>query len=86
MIMMTLMMMIMIIMTMMIMIIMMIMMMMMVMMTMMMIIMIVTRGQHPWSFTGRTGPQPDGGESCLAILNNVYRSVYSVQVYRSVQR
>ena len=74
MIMMTLMMMIMIIMTMMIMIIMMIMMMM-TMMMMMMIIMIVTRGQHPWSFTGRTGPQPDGGESCLAILNNVYRSV-----------
>merc|ERR1719410_2870581 len=33
----------------------------------------VTRGQHPWSFTGRTGPQPDGGERCLAILNNVYR-------------
>ena len=37
----------------------------------------VSRGQHPWSFTGRTGPQPDGGESCLAILNNVYRSVIS---------
>lgn len=37
----------------------------------------VSRGQHPWSFTGRTGPQPDGGESCLAILNNVYRSVVS---------
>jgi len=33
----------------------------------------VRRGQHPWSFTGRTGPQPDGGEICLAILNNVYR-------------
>ena len=29
--------------------------------------------QHPWSFTGRTGPQPDGGERCLAILNNTYR-------------
>jgi len=33
----------------------------------------VQRGQHPWSFTGRTGPQPDGGEKCLAILNDVYR-------------
>jgi len=33
----------------------------------------VRRGQHPWSFTGRTGPQPDGGETCVAILNNVYR-------------
>ena len=33
----------------------------------------VARGQHPWSFTGRTGPQPDGGEVCLAILNSVYR-------------
>merc|ERR1712025_467427 len=33
----------------------------------------VSRGQHPWSFTGRTGPQPDGGEFCLAILNNFYR-------------
>merc|ERR1712168_500421 len=33
----------------------------------------IARGQHPWSFTGRTGPQPDGGEICLAILNNVYR-------------
>merc|ERR1719369_1755962 len=33
----------------------------------------ITRGQHPWSFTGRTGPQPDGGEICLAVLNSVYR-------------
>lgn len=33
----------------------------------------VRKGQHPWSFTGRTGPQPDGGERCLAILNNTYR-------------
>ena len=33
----------------------------------------VRRGQHPWSFTGRTGPQPDGGERCVAILNNTYR-------------
>merc|ERR1711970_15709 len=33
----------------------------------------ISKGQHPWSFTGRTGPQPDGGERCLAILNNVYR-------------
>ena len=33
----------------------------------------IQRGQHPWSFTGRTGPQPDGGERCLAILNSVYR-------------
>ena len=35
----------------------------------------VRRGQHPWSFTGRTGPQPDGGEICLAVLNSVYRYV-----------
>ena len=34
----------------------------------------IARGQHPWSFTGRTGPQPDGGEVCLAVLNSVYRS------------
>merc|ERR1711936_650215 len=33
----------------------------------------IARGQHPWSFTGRTGPQPDGGERCLAVLNNSYR-------------
>merc|ERR1712223_1489406 len=33
----------------------------------------IARGQHPWSFTGRTGPQPDGGERCLAVLNNTYR-------------
>merc|ERR1712106_1217983 len=33
----------------------------------------IARGQHPWSFTGRTGPQPDGGETCLAVLNSVYR-------------
>jgi len=33
----------------------------------------IRRGQHPWSFTGRTGPQPDGGETCLAVLNSVYR-------------
>jgi len=33
----------------------------------------IARGQHPWSFTGRTGPQPDGGEICLAVLNSVYR-------------
>jgi len=33
----------------------------------------VARGQHPWSFTGRTGPQPDGGETCVAVLNNTYR-------------
>lgn len=33
----------------------------------------VQKGKHPWSFTGRTGPQPDGGERCLAVLNNVYR-------------
>jgi len=34
---------------------------------------VIVRGQHPWSFTGRTGPQPDGGERCVAVLNNVYR-------------
>jgi len=34
---------------------------------------VISRGQHPWSFTGRTGPQPDGGEVCLAVLNSVYR-------------
>ena len=31
--------------------------------------------QHPWSFTGSRGSQPDGGrgsENCLAILNNFY--------------
>ena len=31
--------------------------------------------QHPWSFTGSRGAQPDGGrgsENCLAILNNFY--------------
>jgi len=33
----------------------------------------IARGQHPWSFTGRTGPQPDGGETCVAVLNNTYR-------------
>merc|ERR1719225_521979 len=33
----------------------------------------IARGQHPWSFTGRMGPQPDGGERCLAVLNNTYR-------------
>ena len=34
--------------------------------------------QHPWSFTGRTGPQPDGGERCLAVLNNTYRSLRQI--------
>merc|ERR1711881_155290 len=33
----------------------------------------INKGKHPWSFTGRTGPQPDGGERCLAVLNNTYR-------------
>jgi len=33
----------------------------------------ISKGKHPWSFTGRTGPQPDGGERCLAVLNNTYR-------------
>merc|ERR1712127_639575 len=33
----------------------------------------ISKGQHPWSFTGRLGAQPDGGETCLAVLNNTYR-------------
>merc|ERR1712055_60370 len=33
----------------------------------------ISKGEHPWSFTGRTGAQPDGGETCLAVLNSVYR-------------
>jgi hypothetical protein len=35
----------------------------------------IRKGQHPWSFTGSRGAQPDGGrgsENCLAILNNFY--------------
>jgi len=34
----------------------------------------IRRGQHPWSFTGSRGAQPDGrgSEHCLAILNNFY--------------
>jgi len=35
----------------------------------------ISSGQHPWSFTGSRGKQPDGGrgsENCLAILNNFY--------------
>jgi len=35
----------------------------------------ILRGQHPWSFTGSRGRQPDGSggaEQCLAILNNFY--------------
>merc|ERR1712203_1140469 len=35
----------------------------------------IRKGQHPWSFTGSRGSQPDGGrgsENCLAILNNFY--------------
>lgn len=34
----------------------------------------IRRGQHPWSFTGSRGAQPDGngGEDCLAVLNNFY--------------
>ena len=34
----------------------------------------ITKGKHPWSFTGTRGPQPDGQESehCLAVLNNAY--------------
>ena len=34
----------------------------------------IRRGQHPWSFAGLRGPQPDGAgsEDCLAILNDVY--------------
>lgn len=35
----------------------------------------IRQGQHPWSFTGSRGAQPDGGrgsENCLAVLNNFY--------------
>ena len=35
----------------------------------------IRKGQHPWSFTGSRGAQPDGGpgsEQCLAVLNNFY--------------
>ena len=34
----------------------------------------ITKGRHPWSFTGTRGAQPDGQESehCLAVLNNAY--------------
>ena len=35
----------------------------------------IRKGQHPWSFTGSRGQQPDGGrgsENCLAVLNNFY--------------
>ena len=34
----------------------------------------ISRGRHPWSFTGSRGAQPDGqgSEDCLAILNNFY--------------
>jgi len=34
----------------------------------------ISRGTHPWSFTGLRGPQPDGqgSEDCLGILNNLY--------------
>jgi len=35
----------------------------------------IRKGQHPWSFTGSRGAQPDGGigtEDCLAVLNNFY--------------
>jgi len=34
----------------------------------------IRNGQHPWSFTGSRGSQPDGrgSEHCLAILNNFY--------------
>ena len=42
--------------------------------------------QHPWSFTGRTGPQPDGGERCLAVLNNTYRSLRLIINTDSLQK
>ena len=34
----------------------------------------ISKGRHPWSFTGSRGAQPDGqgSEHCLAILNNFY--------------
>ena len=34
----------------------------------------IIKGRHPWSFTGTSGPQPDGQdtEDCLAVLNNFY--------------
>ena len=34
----------------------------------------ISKGRHPWSFTGSRGSQPDGqgSEDCLAILNNFY--------------
>lgn len=34
----------------------------------------ISKGRHPWSFTGSRGAQPDGqgSENCLAILNNFY--------------
>ena len=34
----------------------------------------ISRGQHPWSFGGLRGAQPDGqgSENCLAVLNNFY--------------
>jgi len=34
----------------------------------------IRKGQHPWSFTGSRGAQPDGSgsEDCLAVLNNFY--------------
>ena len=34
----------------------------------------ISKGRHPWSFTGSRGAQPDGqgSEDCLAILNNFY--------------
>ena len=35
----------------------------------------ISKGRHPWSFTGSRGAQPDGEGSkhCLAILNNFYK-------------
>ena len=34
----------------------------------------ISKGLHPWSFTGLRGSQPDGqgSEYCLAVLNNFY--------------
>ena len=40
--------------------------------------------QHPWSFTGSRGAQPDGGrgsENCLAILNNFYNVSPTIITY-----
>ena len=44
------------------------------------------RGQHPWSFTGSRGAQPDGegSEHCLAVLNNFYN--VSILAWRDMKQ